>query len=341
MIVADLVSHKEEFTSRVVVTGNDPVPVDINLDVVIRREDMRVTHEEADTILINQVVFTGFASVLIVADDTDVFVLLCHFIHSGHITGQVKMVSPVRDRAVIDMNSTVQANIELMPDLLAAHGITGCDTVATYFGIGKAIALKVLRSRKYPLNMIGDVASDLPDAIHQATQFVLACYGQPECGSMTDARHKVWSSKVKRSIAGAPKLQSLPPTDEAFRENVARAHLQVAIWRNAHGHDPPPLDPLQYGWIKEECTNSVVPRGVPEDVALAPNDILKLIKCSCDSVVPCKSKRCSCQIANMACTMFCICQGGKSCYNEKSRELLEAQCNDDGGDDVDNSDNFE
>ena len=144
------------------------------------------------------------------------------------------------------MNITVQANIELMPDLLAAHGITGCDTVATYFGIGKGIALKVLRSGKYPLNKIGDITSDLSDVTKQATQFVLACYGQPDCESLTDARHKVWSTKVQRSIAGAPKLQTLPPTAEAFKANVARAHLQVAIWRHAHEPNPPALDPLQY-----------------------------------------------------------------------------------------------
>ena len=33
---------------------------------------------------------------------------------------------------------------DIIPDLLAAHGLTGCDTVATYFGIGKAAALRVL-----------------------------------------------------------------------------------------------------------------------------------------------------------------------------------------------------
>ena len=46
---------------------------------------------------------------------------------------------------------------------------------------------------------------------------------------MTDARVKMWSSKVSRSTASAPKLQSLPQTTEAIKENAAPAHLQVAI----------------------------------------------------------------------------------------------------------------
>ena len=76
------------------------------------------------------------------------------------------MVSPVKGRAVIDMK-TVQANIELIPDLLAAHTITGYDTVVTNLGCGKAIVVsKVLQSRNYSVMMIREV-------IHQATQFVL------------------------------------------------------------------------------------------------------------------------------------------------------------------------
>ena len=45
----------------------------------------------------------------------------------------------------------------------------------------------------------------------QATAFMLACYGQSQYCSMTEA---VWTSRVGRSIAGAPKLATLPPTNE-------------------------------------------------------------------------------------------------------------------------------
>ena len=87
IIQADIILDKDDFTSRIGVTGNDPVPVEINMGEVIRRVDMRVTHEEAGTMIVNQVVLTGLSSVLIVADDTDVIVLLCHFLHPGYISG--------------------------------------------------------------------------------------------------------------------------------------------------------------------------------------------------------------------------------------------------------------
>ena len=84
--------------------------------------------------IIQQVASVGAANVLVVADDTDVFVLLCHFVFNGDITGHVMMVSPIRGRTVIDINENVDKNRAIIGDLLAAHGLTGCDTVATYHG---------------------------------------------------------------------------------------------------------------------------------------------------------------------------------------------------------------
>ena len=62
----------------------------------------------------------------------------------------------------------------------------------------------------------------------------------------------------------------------------------------------------------------LTPTTVADGVILAPDDILKMIKCSCGSTTPCKSKRCGCHNANMACTSFCACRGGDGCFNEKT-----------------------
>ena len=78
----------------------------------------------------------------------------------------------------------------------------------------------------------------------------MSCYGHPESASLTDARQKTWSLMVSRSIGAAPKLQTLPPTNEAFVENVARAHLQVAIWKQTLQRNPLNMDPLTHGWTQ-------------------------------------------------------------------------------------------
>ena len=336
LILADLEAHKDVLNGKLVVTGNDPVPIQIYQGVVSKMEGMVITHEEADTMIIQQVAYVGATNVLVVADDTDIFVLLCHFVFRGDITGHVMMISPIRGRTVIDINASVDKNPAIMGDLLAAHGITGCDTVATYHGIGKGVALKILRSSGFSLSKVGDITSSVQDALGQSTPFVLSCYGHPESASLTDARQKIWSRKVSRSLGAAPKLKTLPPTNEAFVENVARAHLQVAIWKQALQRNPPNMDPLTHGWTRRDGSTSLTPTTVADGVIIAPDDILKMIKCSCGSTTPCKSKRCGCHNANMACTSFCACQGGDGCFNEKTMERIQA---DDGSDDDDDDAN--
>ena len=45
--------------------------------------------------------------------------------------------SPSRSRTANDINASVSVNFSIIPGLLAAHALTGCDTVASYYGISK------------------------------------------------------------------------------------------------------------------------------------------------------------------------------------------------------------
>ena len=65
-------SHKGD-KHKLVVTGRDPVPMEINCDIVIQRRDMYTNQEEADTIIIQQVASVPSQKSLVVADDTGVF----------------------------------------------------------------------------------------------------------------------------------------------------------------------------------------------------------------------------------------------------------------------------
>ena len=85
-------------------------------------------------------------AVLLVCDDTDVFVLGVHYIHAKAIPVQVYMESPKKERRILDLNMTVRDNMGIIPGLLGAYVLTGCDTVAAYYGIGKGTTLKVLRA---------------------------------------------------------------------------------------------------------------------------------------------------------------------------------------------------
>ncbi len=69
---------------------------------------------------------------------------------------------------MIDIN-VVEQHCTIIPDLFAAYDLTGCDTVATYFGIGKTGVLKVLQSGHYSLSSIDDASRLLSGITSQAT----------------------------------------------------------------------------------------------------------------------------------------------------------------------------
>ena len=149
------------------------------------------------------------------------------------------MVSPIQGRAVMEINASAGKHRAVLPDLLAGHCLSGCDTVASYFGIGKG-----MRSATHRMDLLGNTGDQLQrsNIVEQATQFMLACYGQSSCKSMREERKKLWSYKVGRSNVTAPKRCSLPPTTKAFAENVSRAHLQLAAWKRDVESTPPGLD---------------------------------------------------------------------------------------------------
>jgi len=59
---------------------------------------------------------------------------------------------------------------------LAAHGLTGCNTVAELHGIGRGTVIKKLKEG-HTLDHLGNLDSSVDEAVMQATKFIGACYG--------------------------------------------------------------------------------------------------------------------------------------------------------------------
>ena len=191
--------------------------------------DLTSSLEEADNIIAQQVVSLGTdsdARVVALADDTDIFVLLLYFYRQSSLQSAIFMESPVYQRSCVDIKATYLQHSTVVSDLPAIHALSGCDTVAATFGIGKTTALSVA-SKGHKLDLLGDVTANINKVTEQATSFMASCYRLNTCSSMTHCRQLVWAQKTSKS-SSAPKLCSLPPTTEAFQENVVRAHLQVA-----------------------------------------------------------------------------------------------------------------
>ena len=75
------------------------------------------------------------------------FVLLLHFKQKEFLGDDpIFMESPQSHGNSISIDATVQQHSPIVSGLLAVHAISGCDAVASYFGIGKIKALHVLRT---------------------------------------------------------------------------------------------------------------------------------------------------------------------------------------------------
>ena len=196
------------------------------------------------------------------------------------------MSSPVKERAMVDIRATAEKHCDIADDLPAIHGLSGADTVASLHGIGKATAIKIAKNRGCQLSDIGNVQAEMKNVEAQATTFICAAYskGAKSCKSMTECRIKMWHSKTGTNGASSVKLYSLPPTNEAFIENVHRCHLQVAIWKAALLVSPPKLETQKYGWERNH-QGILFPRTIPPGTLSAPQNILQLIRCNCKTLL--------------------------------------------------------
>ena len=126
-------------------------PVEITSGRVIPRPDISTSHEEADNIVIQQIfmaVEQQTECLSVMADDTDVYILLLHYYSQKELNIPMFMESLVHGRQTIDIRATAKEHTNILPNLLAAHGLSGCDTVAPCYGTGKKKILKTPEQKK-------------------------------------------------------------------------------------------------------------------------------------------------------------------------------------------------
>ena len=62
-----------------------------------------------------------------------------------------------------------------------------------------------------------------------------------------------------------------------------KTHFQACIWKAALDEEPPNLDPLKFGWVKDDSAKSLGAIPLPQNVPLAPAEVLKTIQFTCSS----------------------------------------------------------
>ncbi len=162
----------------------------------------------------------GTAAFRVLADDTDVFVLLMHFYNRGSL------------HAIWWWEQVQEGNMLLSKQLLrsmrASFKTCSCSDTSTLlvlWGIGKGNqVIKVLQSGKKHLKTLGLTTENDDSAILQSVAFIKS--------NMTVLRYLLWISKMAyyHRLISAPEWRVFTPphpypTSEAFKQHV------LAGWR--------------------------------------------------------------------------------------------------------------
>jgi hypothetical protein len=258
-----------------------------------RRNETKLSgnHEEADTRLILhacEAADEGYERVLVICRDTDVLLLLVHFMPVVEVwmiagTAKKRKCYPVHEVSR-RLTQPVRDN------LLSFHALTGCDTTSAFSGHGKKSCWRTFQ--KHPL-LVSGVGRD--GELAPVEEFVCHLYGTPEQPTTNHARLHLFG-KAKKV------LEMLPPTRDALELHAIRANYQAKIWLQANKElidVPSPVSTT--AWKKDATSLTAVWTRLPA----IPDACVELVTCGCKS--KCKTARCSCFKKNMQCTAACGC----------------------------------
>ena len=255
---------------------------------------------------------TGLSPVAVMAEDTDILVLLLH--HRSPGLQDIYFVSPPkRGRgkvaiagkciSIASLQEKIGVNAcDLLPII---HSFSGCDSTSSIFGHGKGSIFKHVTEnehlQKYCRAMQSEASSpkQVGDA-GVATMIVLYGGKDKTLGSLRYDKYCLMSLQ-RRFLP-----ESLPPSESATRLHSMRAHFQAVVWTSLGSST---IKPSDWGWTLHD--DHLLPLQIDGDVA--PESVLKVIRCSCTS--RCMHSSCSCRKHGLQCVSVCKHCHGTDCAN--------------------------
>ena len=130
----------------------------------------------------------------VINDDTVVFILLLHFYKVKCIDIDIFLETTNKKRKLINIGCTIRRMEEqdyCVGDILPLHTITGCDTVAGLFNIGKLKPLAVLiKDTNFHLGFLSDRGNEFGIVYKRCVNFISMYYGMAPQDSMNQLRYK-------------------------------------------------------------------------------------------------------------------------------------------------------
>lgn len=183
--------------------------------------------------------------------------------------------------------------------------LTGSHTTSNFFGIGKTTAWNAWM--KFPdiasamLQLLNDGTPTLDDeAMAVVEEFIVKMYdSSSKMTKLHDCRRDLFTRKNKPRP-----IDRIPPTRDALEQHVKRSLLQSIVWAQCLRSKIKSLDPIDWGWRKDESTNRYVPFWI--SIPIVADHCTELIACKCPKQC---TGRCRCVKNRLPCTMLCACDG--------------------------------
>jgi len=298
--------------TEIVLSGTDgesELPCLVLHNGAIRNEPhLDISIEEADIRLLPHAVWAttqGITRIVILSNDTDVIVLMLHFLNMLKMHGLSELwikAGVGNTTRYIPLHILSEKKKDICPLLPAIHCLTGCD-ITSKFGT-KHAALKIDAKQYLSEFGVNLNSSTLDNVISKAGEYLVQVlkHGSP-CKSMDELRYYQYHQTKSCT------MDQLPPTSYATRGHILRAmyatHMQINCLRNDS------LDPTQYGFelVDGQLIANKFCRLIPDDLVMC---------CTCRK---CATRRCLCRKNNFPCCQFCKCQATQAdatlCENPK------------------------
>lgn len=269
---------------------------------------LQCNQEEADGRLLLHAAHAateGYGAVVICSEDTDVFIMALAFHDKIGVPLFQRCGTKTRKRIIDIKRVASSVGLHVCRALIGMHAYTGCDTVSSFAGKGKAKALKILmHSRDYQttfteLGTEWNVSAALFEKLEAFTCLLYATKVSSTNFKVNDLRYHLFCAKN-----GEIESHQLPPCRDCLVQHAQRANYQAAIWQRCLEHNAAIPSPEGRGWKIEregnDVDNLVVNwmSGQP-----APQAILDMLSCNCAK--KCALPRCVCMANGLKCTDMC------------------------------------
>ena len=295
---------EHNFDNRVIITkGPDAKSnhIDVNLSNI-----SPCNHEEADTRIFlhaKDAVESGFKTIMINANDTDVLVLAVALFSSLKEVGLQELWLAFGQGRFLKWIPVHQLATSLSPEksqgILFFHAFTGCDIVSAFRGKGKRSAWQTWDVFPDTSEVFRKLSSH-PTKVEKEDikileKFVVVMYDRSSSTeNVDDARLELFAKKQRS-------YEAIPPTHAALAQHTRRAAYQAAcIWSRALECNVGEESPGEWGWKQEGDYWSVLWSTLPP----VAQSCQQFTKCQCKT--QCRG-RCKCFKLNLPCTPMCSC----------------------------------